>query len=150
MNTFASSGRLWFFWLIAAFIAVAGLPIAGAAETEATVAMEKWLKGIDAGEYAKSWQEASADFQKSITEEKWVGAMNAVRVPLGKCVSRQLASALHQTEVPTPTGEIIKGDFVIAQFETSFENLKYAVETVTFVKEGGTWKASGYFVKPKM
>lgn len=112
--------------------------------------MEKWLKGIDAGEYAKSWQEASADFQKAITKEKWVAAMNAVRVPLGKCESRQLASALHQTEVPTPTGEIVKGDFVIAQFETSFANLKYAIETVTFVKEGGTWKASGYYVKPKV
>ena len=150
MHTYASSGRLWVLWLIASLIAVAAVPSTFAAETEATSAIEKWLKIIDAGEYAKSWKEASTDFQKAVTEEKWVGAMNAVRVPLGKCESRQLASALHQTEVPTPTGEIIKGDFVIAQFETAFENLKYAVETVTFVKEGGTWKASGYYVKPKV
>ncbi len=55
---------------------------------------------------------------------------------------------MHQTEIPTGK-EIIKGDFVIAQFETSYANMKYNIETVTFQKEGGAWKASGYFIKPK-
>jgi hypothetical protein len=56
---------------------------------------------------------------------------------------------MHQTSVPAPEG-VVKGDYVIAQFNTSFENLQYAVETVTFEKAAdGTWKASGYYVKPK-
>jgi len=114
---------------------------------QAVAAMESWLGGIDAGKYPESWKDASADFQKAVTETQWVEALKAVRAPLGALKERKLASALQQTEVPTPKGPI-KGNFVIAQFETSFENLKFARETVTFVEEGGTWKASGYYVKP--
>jgi hypothetical protein len=34
------------------------------------------------------------------------------------------------------------------QFDTSFENKKSAVETVTFMREkDGTWKAAGYYIK---
>ncbi|GAT31710.1 signal transducer regulating beta-lactamase production [Terrimicrobium sacchariphilum] len=115
---------------------------------QAVAAMESWLGGIDAGKYPESWQAASADFQKAVTETQWVEALKAVRAPLGELKERKLASALQQTEVPGPKGTI-KGNFVIAQFESSFENLKFALETVTFVEEGGTWKASGYYIKPR-
>lgn len=114
----------------------------------ATEAMKSWLAAIDDGEYAASWKEASPTFQKAISSELWVQTLNGVRTPLGKCTSRSLLSAFQQTEVPTPKGPL-KGDFVIAQFETSFENLKYAIETVTFEKDGSVWRASGYFIKPK-
>ncbi len=117
-------------------------------KTAAVAAMEIWLKGIDEGKYAESWKEASTDFQKAVTSDQWVAALKAVRGPLGPLQKRELASALHQTEIPTGK-EIIKGDFVIAQFETSYANMKYNIETVTFQKEGGAWKASGYFIKPK-
>jgi len=37
---------------------------------------------------------------------------------------------------------------VIIQYETSFENKKAAVETVTPMLEAdGSWKVTGYFVK---
>jgi hypothetical protein len=43
-----------------------------------------------------------------------------------------------------------KGTFIVAQFETSFENMKFARETVCFEKEtDGTWHAAGYFIKPQ-
>lgn len=115
----------------------------------AVAATQAWLQGIDAGEYAQSWQDASGTFQKAITQEKWVQALRSVRQPLGKMRTRTVASSLHQTDVPSPSGTV-KGDFVITQFETSFENLKFAVETVTFEKDNGVWKASGYYVKPKL
>lgn len=115
---------------------------------QAVAAMETWLSGIDAGKYAESWKDASTDFQKAVTEAQLVASLKAVRAPLGAMKERKLASALQQTEVPGPKGAI-KGNFVIAQFETSFENLKFALETVTFAEEGGTWKASGYYIKPR-
>lgn len=118
------------------------------AKKQAVAAMEIWLGDVDAGKYAESWKAASADFQKSITEYQWVEALKHVRGPLGALKERKLASALQQTEVPGPKGTI-KGNFVIAQFETAFENLRFAIETVTFVEEGGTWKASGYYIKPR-
>ncbi|MCE0499699.1 MAG: DUF4019 domain-containing protein [Methylacidiphilales bacterium] len=116
---------------------------------DAVAAMQVWLKEIDQNQYAQSWTDASASFQKAVTSDGWTSALNSVRTPLGKCTDRKLASALHQTEVPSPTG-VQKGDFVVAQFNSSFENLAYAVETVCFEKAAdGTWKASGYYIKPK-
>jgi hypothetical protein len=121
-----------------------------AAKKEAVAAMQTWLGGIDAGNYPKSWTDAAKSFQKAVTSDQWVTALNQVRTPLGKSLSRNLASALHQTAIPKPGGETMKGDWVIAQFDSSFENLKSARETVTFEKEAdGTWRAAGYYVKPQ-
>jgi hypothetical protein len=73
-----------------------------------------------------------------------------VRAPDGKVLERKLASAVYQSGVPMPSGQMLPGQFVIAQFDSSFENLKYARETVTFEKEAdGVWRASGYYIKPR-
>lgn len=151
MNTFP---RILLFFTLALIAMSAVLPgPALALEADktknATAAMLVWLKGIDEGKYGDSWKQASAVFQKSLTEQKWEAALDAVRRPLGACQDRKQASALHQTEVPVPGGRMLKGDFVIAQFDTSFANLKYAIETVTFELQDGVWKASGYYIKPK-
>jgi beta-lactamase regulating signal transducer with metallopeptidase domain len=115
----------------------------------AVAAMQTWLTEIDQNLYPQSWKDASPSFQKAVTSDGWTTALNGVRTPLGKCTERKLASALHQTEVPSPTGPQ-KGDYVVAQFNSSFENLAYAVETVCFEKApDGTWKAAGYYIKPK-
>jgi beta-lactamase regulating signal transducer with metallopeptidase domain len=99
----------------------------GAAEA----AMQTWLGEMDGGQYAQSWKDASPAFQQAVAEQKWTDLSTSVRTPLGKCLNRKLASAMEQTDVP---GGTPKGDFVIAQFNSSFENLKYAIETVTFEK----------------
>lgn len=115
----------------------------------AVAAMQTWLREIDQSQYAQSWKDASASFQKAAPSDQWVAALNSVRTPLGKCTARKLASSLHQAEVPGPTGPQ-KGDFVIAQFNSSFENLANAVETVCFEKApDGRWRASGYYIKPR-
>jgi hypothetical protein len=122
---------------------------AGDPKAAAVAAMMTWLQEIDQDKYAQSWSDASATFQKAVTSDGWTSALNSVRTPLGQCTDRKLASALHQTDIPSPSGTI-KGDFVVAQFDSSFDNLKYAVETVCFEKApDGTWKASGYYIKPK-
>ncbi len=143
--------RRFSFLLLCALLALALPAKADEADAKkaAVEAMQAWLKGIDAGDYAASWDQASKTFQAAITKDKWVAALEAVRKPLGDSTSRQLASAMEQKDIPTPTGGVLSGDFVIAQFESSFANLKFAIETVTFEKQDGAWKASGYFVKPK-
>jgi beta-lactamase regulating signal transducer with metallopeptidase domain len=115
----------------------------------AVPAMEQWLKTIDAGQYAKSWDEAAKTFQNALSSEKWAAALTSVRTPLGTVNSRKLASATNQKGIPTPSGGMLKGDYVIAQFHTSFANLDSAVETVTFELQDGAWKASGYFIRPR-
>jgi hypothetical protein len=118
------------------------------AKNAAIEAMNAWLLEVDQGQYEKSWQDAAKSFQQAVTVTQWQADVKSARQPLGECTSRKLVSALQQTD-PRSNGQVLKGEFVIAQFDTSFANLKYAVETVTFQKESdGSWKAAGYYIKP--
>ena len=115
-----------------------------AAEQAATAAAQKWLTEIDNGQYAQSWQDASAFFQNAISQEKWESALTGVRKPLGDLESRKLESARYATKLPgAPDAQ-----YVVMEFDTSFANKKTAIETVTFVLEkDGQWKSAGYFIK---
>jgi len=115
----------------------------------AITSAQTWLLRIDGGQYRQSWKDASTAFQKQVTAEQWEGMLNGARAPLGKCNQRNEVSAAYQKDPQTPNG-ILKGDFMTIQFETSFENLKSAGETVSFTKEAdGSWKAAGYYIHPR-
>jgi len=105
---------------------------------------ESWLTLVDSGKYADSWQEASQLFKAAVTKEQWQGALHGVRDPLGKLLSRKLKSATYTKILPgAPDGE-----YVVIQYETSFENKQSAVETVTpMLDKDGKWRVSGYFIK---
>jgi hypothetical protein len=121
-----------------------------AAKKDAVAAMTTWLGEMDAGSYAKSWTDAAKIFQKAIISDKWVEVSGKVRTPLGKLVSRTFATVLYQDGINNPNAKPLPGKFVIAQFDTSFENMKSARETVTFEQEDdGSWRAAGYFIKPQ-
>jgi Protein of unknown function (DUF4019) len=66
-------------------------------EPRAQMAAEAWLGHVDVGDYATSWQEASAYFQGAVTEHEWTASLNGVRKPLGHVVSRKLQSVQHTT-----------------------------------------------------
>jgi hypothetical protein len=125
------------------------LPIATMAqtvdqETEAVTAAEGWLALVDAGKYGESWKAASGFFKSAVPQGQWEQSLKAVRPPLGKLVSRKLSSKTHMTFLPgAPDGE-----YLVIQFETSFQNKKSAVETITPMKEkDGKWRVSGYYIK---
>ncbi len=107
-------------------------------------AAEAWLGLVDSGNYAKSWDTAAEYFKRAVTKEQWSMSLNAVRIPLGRMVSRTVSSRTYQTSLPgAPDGE-----YVVIQYKTSFENKKNAVETVTPMKDkDGQWRVSGYFIK---
>jgi hypothetical protein len=113
-------------------------------EKAAITAAEQWLSLVDSGSYQQSWSKAAAYFRNAITEEKWVQSLRAVRTPLGRLISRKVKSAAYKTSLPgAPDGE-----YVVIQFETSFENKKSAIETVTpMLEKDGTWRVSGYYIK---
>lgn len=132
---------------VLALLAFIFLPLAVAAETperEALEVAEAWLAVVDSGDYAKSWDTAAAYFKGAITKEKWEQALEGVRPPLGKVLSRKVKAKQFATSLPgAPDGE-----YVVIQYETSFENKSTAVETVTPMKdEDGKWRVSGYFVR---
>jgi len=113
-------------------------------EKAAQVAAEAWLSLVDAGNYAKSWTEAAVGFKRVVDQPGWEKALDGVRAPLGKVFSRTLKAAKYSTTLPgAPDGE-----YVVIQFDTSFEKKQSAVETVTPTKESdGRWRVSGYFIK---
>lgn len=105
---------------------------------------ETWLALVDSGKYADSWQESASLFKAHVTKGQWSSMIAATRDPLGKVVSRKLKSAQYTKTLPgAPDGE-----YVIIQYDTSFEHKQSAVETVTpMLDKEGKWKVSGYFIK---
>jgi hypothetical protein len=113
-------------------------------EKAGEAAARSWLTLVDAGKYGESWDAAASAFRAALTRSQWESALDQVRKPLGKVVSRSLKVAKYTTEVPNAPA----GEYVVLQFDTSFENRPSAVETVTPMKEkDGTWKVSGYFIR---
>ncbi len=111
----------------------------------ATKAMLPWLELIDNADYSASYGEASATFQEAVTMNEWIAALESVRAPLGKVTSREIATASELTVLPDGT----QGEFLLAQFNTVFEKLPEATETVTFEKNSdGGWRAGGYYIRP--
>jgi hypothetical protein len=105
---------------------------------------EGWLGLVDSGKYAESWDETAVAFKNAVTKEQWQQALKSTRAPLGKLQSRKLKSATYTKTLPgAPAGE-----YVVIQFDSSFENKKPAVETVTpMLDKDGKWRVSGYFIK---
>lgn len=116
-------------------------PEQGKAAADAAV---PWLVLVDSGQYGESWFQASSDFRGAASKEQWVDALKNVRAPLGKLQSRQLKSANYTTKLPnTHTGE-----YMVLQYDTSYEKGAGTTETVVMVKEkNGAWKLTGYFIK---
>ena len=113
-------------------------------EDIAIQAAEDWLATVDALGYGKSWDMAASFFKNALPKEQWTKSMNAFRKPLGTLINRKLKSKKYMTNLPgAPDGE-----YVVIQFETSFENKKKAIETVTpMLDSDGQWKVSGYYIK---
>ena len=105
---------------------------------------DAWLALVDSGKYAESWQEAAQYFKNAVTKDQWQSAMQSTREPLGKMLSRKLRSATFRTTLPgAPDGQ-----YVVIQYDSSFEHKQSAVETVTpTLDKDGTWRVSGYYIK---
>jgi len=113
-------------------------------EASAVSAAEKWLATVDAGHYSESWKEAAELFRNAVKPEQWEQSMQTARKPLGKRLSRKVLTKSYEASLPgAPDGE-----YVVIQFETSFENKITAIETVTpMMDRDGKWRVSGYYIK---
>jgi hypothetical protein len=132
-------------WLCVAAALVGGQSrAADSPEDAAQAAAESWLKLVDQGDYAASWDAAAALFRGAVTKEQWKGAMTGARAPLGRMVSRKVKSRQYTEHAPgAPDGK-----YVVIQFETVFEKKAAAVETVTpMVDPDGVWRVSGYYIR---
>ncbi len=114
------------------------------AEKEAVKASESWLSLVDEGKYSESWEEASQYFKVAVSKKQWRASLIAVRTPLGKVISRKLKSQQYSRSLP----DAPDGEYVVIQYNTSFENKRSAVETITpMLDKDGIWRVSGYYIK---
>ena len=115
-----------------------------AAEKRALEASDMWLKLSDNVRYSESWETAAELFRNAISKEQWSQSLNAVRKPLGKVLKRSVKTKQYATSLPgAPDGE-----YVVIQYETSFDEKKSSIETVTpMLDRDGKWRVSGYYIK---
>ena len=119
--------------------------LAQVASTEAAQkAAESWFALIDKGGYGASWDQSSEMLKAAVSKEQWEKALSNSRGQFGKVISRKLKSATFTTTLPgAPDGQ-----YVVIQYETSFENKKSSVETITpQLAKDGQWRVSGYYIR---
>jgi len=113
------------------------------AEDAAQKSAEAWLDLVDEGRYDESWEEAASLVKTSVTKDDWGRSIASARRPLGKLVSRTVKSRTYAETLPgAPDGR-----YVVIQYDTTFENKKSAMETITpMMDSDGGWRVSGYYI----
>jgi len=111
---------------------------------QAKKASQAWLALVDAGKYGESWEAAAQDFKNAVSPGQWIMKVSAARGPLGKLISRKLVKSEPMKNPPKAP----PGDYVGLQYQSSFEHLKSAFETVVPMRDrDGQWRVSGYIVR---
>ena len=97
---------------------------------------ESWVKLVDAGKYAESWDSISGELKAKYTRETWPTALEPFLKTAGKIKVRTLKSV-----VSSEPGKIA------VDFDSSFLKLKVATETVFLKLEtDGKWHISSYSI----
>jgi hypothetical protein len=141
-----NEARSWIVGLLVTVALLAGAFTLADERADKAAAVEsatKWLALVDDGKYAASWDDAAQYFKDAVSSEDWAKMLKGTHSPLGKLISRKLKSSTYMTSVPGGPD----GQYVVVQFDSSFEHKKSAVETVTpMLSRGGQWKVSGYYI----
>ncbi len=112
--------------------------------TAAKGAAEAWLKLVDSGNYAQSWEQAANLMKTSVAKEQWQQILDSNRAPLGPLISRKLTSAEYKEGLPgAPAGQ-----YVVLQYDSSFQHRSSVIETAApTLDKDGTWRVSLYYIK---
>jgi hypothetical protein len=112
--------------------------------TNAIKAAEEFLILVDTSQYAQSWDTAATFFKSQVTKETWVKQISSLRPAFGKVTNRNILGAQSLKQLPGAPD----GDYVVIQYNTSFENKRKAVETITpMLDKDGKWHVSGYYIQ---
>jgi hypothetical protein len=123
-----------------AFFAASLLSCGKQNEEKALQVAESWLFLVDEEKYSESWEGLAGLFKKDIKKEEWINDLNRFRKPLGKLVERKLQ---HESK----SSETSVGEYLIFQYETSFEKKKSVLEAVSVIKDNdGNWRILGYSI----
>lgn len=119
------------------------MPLFAMANSPAEQAASQWLATVDHGDFGDSWHQSAPFFQQQLSKTNWQRALNQVRKPLGRVISRHQLGSQQHTSLPG----VPEGEYLIIQYQTEFVNKKSAIETLTLIKEDTLWLPVGYFIK---
>jgi DNA-binding CsgD family transcriptional regulator len=123
--------------------APAGSPAAPASspvvETEPAKAAREWLALVDAAKWQESWAGTGQSFRAANTVALWQSASEKAHAPLGRMITRTLLS---DVDTPAPPN----GSHTV-QFRTDFANKRGVIETLSLIREGGSWKVVGIYIE---
>lgn len=106
----------------------------------AAIASKAWLEEVDKGKYEKSWEDASAITQRTVSKEEWNKILIKTRKPLGAVKSRDVADV----RVATNPKNMPAGEYVVMIYKTSFATKPSAYELVTLASQAGQWRVLTY------
>ena len=111
----------------------------------ALVVSKTWVSQIDAGQYDESYAFGCDAMHDKIPQDRWGLVLKALRAPWGPVASRKQISHIYK-----PNGYMgSEGEFMIITYDTSFQHLNPATETVVLKWEDGKWRGAGYNAGPK-
>ena len=115
--------------------------LAQAEPDPAIVSAEAWLALVDRQEFSSSWNTASSQFQRMISQVQWQQSLKAYRAPLGTVISRSHRTIQRTTTLPGYPD----GSYIGITFHSSFTNKASTIETVVLTHvPNGRWSVIGY------
>ncbi|MET0554729.1 MAG: DUF4019 domain-containing protein [Vicinamibacteria bacterium] len=107
-------------------------------------ALESWLVYLDAGDYERTWTEASPTFQSAVSAEEWRKAASGTRDALGSLRSRSPLRLTVRADLPGAPD----GMYAVVDHKASYEKVASVIETSTLRMDGGEWRVVGHQVRP--
>jgi len=124
-------------------LAAAAPLLVAQAEDAARKAAEKWLAFIDQAKYKDAYKQSSQHGRAQATVEEWEPQIRAMREAAGDMQQRNFTSA----KATKSMAGAPDGDYMVLEYSTAFAKKAKAVETLMLSREGGNWKAAGYFIR---
>ena len=126
--------------------------VAQAQDTEVVSAARQWLVLVDAHDWAGSYAATGQSFKDLNSLEVWTKVASETQPQFGQVTARSVTEVevkgadtgrtlLSEEFVPAPPA-----GYQMVKFKTNFSGKPDALETLTLVKEGGTWKVVGYWI----
>ena len=106
----------------------------------ATTLASEFLRDLDA-DPASTWRGLASPLRASVPEARWRAQIARMRAPLGRPLTRELASAAYAEElVDAPPGQ-----YFMVEFASQFSEAACGERVVAMFERGG-WRVAGYFV----
>jgi hypothetical protein len=117
--------------------------------------LQPWITALDAGDTARTWEDASSVFKEAISPEDWAKACARAQETLGALRSREPQTKSISGTLPG----VPDGWYAVFQYKSVFEKAPDTVETFTLKldtvdgqrwTQEGTWRVIGHSVRPNV